>query len=408
MKRSKKILSAVLALVMTASVGFTGCASQSGTASSGGASSTAAPAADKKVALLCSAAGANDNGYNQTAINGLNQLKDELGADVKVVEATTDYPGTLKTLAQAGYKLIFSLEYDFTALIEGVGGEKPLAEQFPDTTFVVFNANPNLDKDGKAIHKNVISVMFNVNEASFLAGVLSVAVNENASVLLDPSKYSFTAVPDGRKVGFIGGTQSAGIEVFSYGFAEGVNYEAKKLGNDVIYTMYSTFDAGFSDTAKGATTAGTYYGEGANIVYTVAGSVGDGVDAKAKEVKKLSIQVDANKDASQPGYVMTSVLKNTNVPVYELGKQYVEGTIGENGGKEISYTLSSGATGITDLSTFEAALKTDDAAKAKWSEIKAELADAAKKITDGSIKVTNAQIGEKLDLSTLSNMKQPK
>ena len=215
-------------------------------------------------------------------------------------------------------------------------------------------------------------------------------------------------MPDGRKVGFIGGTQSAGIEVFSYGFAEGVNYEAKKLGNDVIYTMYSTFDAGFSDTAKGATTAGTYYGEGANIVYTVAGSVGDGVDAKAKEVKKLSIQVDANKDASQPGYVMTSVLKNTNVPVYELGKQYVEGTIGENGGKEISYTLSSGATGITDLSTFEAALKTDDAAKAKWSEIKAELADVAKKITDGSIKVTNAQIGEKLDLSTLSNVKQPK
>ena len=132
------------------------------------------------------------------------------------------------------------------------------------------------------------------------------------------------------------------------------------------------------------------------------------MDAKAKEVKKLSIQVDANKDASQPGYVMTSVLKNTNVPVYELGKQYVEGTIGENGGKEISYTLSSGATGITDLSTFEAALKTDDAAKAKWSEIKAELADAAKKITDGSIKVTNAQIGEKLDMSTLSNVKQPK
>lgn len=405
MKGSKKFLSAVLAGLLTVSLAFTGCSSPAG--SSSAPASGDGQAANQKIALLCSAAGANDNGYNQTAINGLNQLKDKTGADVKVVESTTDYPGTLKTLAQSGYNLIFSLEYDFTALIEGVGGEKPLAEQFPDTTFVVFNANPNVNEQGEAIHKNVISVMFNVNEASFLAGVLSVQVNENAPVLFDTAKYSFTPGAAGRKVGFIGGTQSAGIEVFSFGFAEGVNYAAKELGDDVSYTFYSTYDAGFVDTAKGATTAGTYYSEGANIVYTVAGSVGDGVDAKAKEVKKLSIQVDANKDVSQAGYILTSVLKNTNVPVYELGKQYLDGKLGESAGKEISYNLSSGATGITDLATIEAAIKNDDAAKAKWAEIKEHLNGVAEQINNGSVKVTNAQIGEKLDVKTLSNVKLP-
>ena len=95
---------------------------------------TAPAPANAKIALVASAAGANDNGYNQTAIEGLKQLASETGVEYKVVEATTDYPGTLKTLAQAGFNLIYSLEYDFTALIEGVGGEKPLAEQFPDTT----------------------------------------------------------------------------------------------------------------------------------------------------------------------------------------------------------------------------------------------------------------------------------
>lgn len=63
----------------------------------------------------------------------------------------------------------------------------------------------------------------------------------------------------------------------------------KKLGNDVIYTIYSAFNAGFSDTARDAITTGTYYDEEANIVYTVADSIGGGADAKAKGVKKFSI-----------------------------------------------------------------------------------------------------------------------
>jgi len=386
-----RVLVVVIVLIMTVAL--------TGYSSSGDQNNT--------IALLCSAAGANDNGYNQTAINGLKQLEDEKGIEYKVIETTTDYPGTLETIAEAGYKLIFSLEYDFTALIKGVGGEKPLAEQFPDTIFVIFNANPNLNKDGTPIHNNVISVMFNVNEASFLAGVLSVLVNESAYILFDSSTHSFTSGDEGRKVGFIGGTKSEGIEVFSFGYAEGVNYAASEIGADVVYVYYSTYDAGFVDSAQGAVIAGTYYSEGANIVYCVAGSVGDGVDVKAKEVKKLSIQVDADKDNSQPGYILTSVLKTTSVPVIEFGSKLVDGTLAADGGKEIFYTLASGATGITDLSVIESAIRTDAAAQAKWGEIKAYIDNVSAKIKDGSIKVTNAQIGERLNISTLSNIKLP-
>ena len=38
--------------------------------------------------------------------------------------------------------------------------------------------------------------------------------------------------------------------------------------------------------------------QGANVVFSVAGSVGDGAATKAKEEGKLAIQVDANKDDS--------------------------------------------------------------------------------------------------------------
>ena len=380
-------LSFILALAILALMAFTGCSGQKN---------------DLGIALITSAAGPNDKGYNQSAVAGLEKVKKDLGINYKVVE-TSDVPGSLSQLAGAGYKLIFSLEYNFDALIKGVGGNKPIAEQYPDTTFVIFNDNPNVNDDGSVKHKNVISVLFDVHEASFIAGALSALVNENASTLFNSSDYALTAGDAGRKVGFLGGTKSNGITVFGYGYAEGINYVAKELG--VKYTFYSDYNAGFTDSAAGAAKANTYYSDGANIVYAVAGSVGDGVTAKAKEVKKLAIEVDANKDANQPGYVLTSVLKNTEVPVYEISKHFKEKTMDKVTGQVLSYNLASGATGITDLSVIEG--KIADGGKAKWDEIKTELKTISGKIASGEIKVTNAQAGESFDKSKLANLNMP-
>lgn len=357
---------------------------------------------DIGVALITSAAGANDKGYNESAIKGLERAKKELGIDYKVVEST-DIPGSLTQLAEAGYKVIFSLEYNFDALIKGVGGKPAIAKQFPDTTFVIFNDNPNLDEDGEVINPNVVSVLFDVHEGSFMAGVLSALVNENAETLFKAEDYRFTPGNAGRKIGFIGGTKSNGITVFSYGFAEGINYVAEKL--NVKYTFYSDYNAGFSDSAAGSTKANTYYQDGANIVFAVAGAVGDGVDSKAKEVRKLSIQVDADKDGNQPGYILTSVLKNTEVPVFEILKHYKDKTMDQVNGQMLSYDLASGATGITDLSVIESMITPEG--MNKWDEIKGELEFVADAIASGEIYVTNAQAGEAFNKNNLKNMSMP-
>ena len=65
-------------------------------------------------------------------------------------------------------------------MIQGTGGAQPIAEMYPDTTFVCVNDNPNQDEDGNTIHDNVISVLFDVHQASFVAGALTTLVNENA------------------------------------------------------------------------------------------------------------------------------------------------------------------------------------------------------------------------------------
>lgn len=355
---------------------------------------------DVKVAIICSAAGQNDNGYNQSAVEGAKKAADEFGIEYKVVEPTTGVPQALESLADDGYNVIFNLEYDFEALIQGTGGAQPIAEMYPDTTFVCVNGNPNQDEDGNTIHDNVISVLFDVHQASFVAGALTTLVNENAETLFGTDGYNFTPADNGgRSVGFIGGTNSNGITVFSYGYIEGINYEAEKLG--VNYDYYAKYDAGFADSATGSTVAGTYYNQGANIVFSVAGSVGDGVASKAKEEGKLAIQVDANKDDQQPGYVLTSVIKNTEVPVYDIVKEAVNGKI-DKMDRAQTYSLASGAASITDLS--EISKHIQDSGKDKWEEIKTEIKDVEDKISDGTIVVTDAQSGEEFDASKCPNV----
>ena len=272
-KRWKKILSVLM--VGTVMIG-------SLTACGGDKEEKGGKSSDVKVAIICSSAGQNDNGYNQSAVKGAEKAAEEFGVECKVVEPTTGVPQALESLADDGYNVIFNLEYDFEALIQGTGGAAPIAEMYPETTFVCVNDNPNQDEDGKPIHDNVISVLFDVHQASFVAGALTTLVNENAETLFGTDGYNFTPTDNGgRSVGFIGGTNSNGITVFSYGYLEGINYEAEKLG--VNYDYYAKYDAGFADSATGSTVAGTYYNQGANVVFSVAGSVGDGAASKAKE-----------------------------------------------------------------------------------------------------------------------------
>ncbi|MEN6622767.1 MAG: BMP family ABC transporter substrate-binding protein, partial [Smithella sp.] len=158
-------------------------------------------------------------------------------------------------------------------------------------------------------------------------------------------------------------------------------------------------DAGFVDSALGSTIAGTFYNNGANIVYADAGMVGDGITSKAKEVGKLAIQVDANLDAQQPGYVLTSVLKITGIPVKTISEAYAAGTIADLGNLQF-YNLASGGTGITDMAEISKVVKDT----ALWDEIKAKVNKIADQIKSGEIIVTNAQEGEQLDSATVPNV----
>lgn len=355
-----------------------------------------------EIALVCSVNGKNDNGYNQRAVEAIEAFGKESGIDVKVVETSDSLSvaDALKQLAENGTKLVFSLEYDFDALITGVGGEAPLAQQYPETTFVVFNAAPNVDETGKIIHDNVITVLFDVHEGSFLAGYLAVYVNENLEELFDTTAYDFNLDSvSNRKIGYCGANIAEGILVFLYGYMEGASYAAGELGVD--YELVGKHDAGFVDATVGTSFTDSFYTNGGNIMYTVAGSVGTGASSKAADAKRFAIEVDADKDNTRPGNILTSVLKNTDVPVTEICKAYADGKITEFN-RTVSYDVASGGAGITDLSVISEYIKEDG--KDTWEMIMEKLETVKKKMSSEEIVVTNGQAGEKLNPEKLSNL----
>lgn len=353
-----------------------------------------------KVGLIVSAAGANDNGYNESAINGLEDMEDEHNLQTQVVTSADDIPGSLETLAEEGFDLVFSLEYNFDALIHDDGSGESIAEQYPDTTFVIFNDFANTNEDGGKIHDNVIEVLFNVNEASFIAGAASTLVNEHHDVLFTSDDYDFTPTSENRAMGFVGGTESNGILVFSYGFAQGINHVAEEY--DVDYELYETYSAGFASSQSNYNTIDSYYGSGANVVFTSAGGVNVNMQNAAADNGKLGIEVDADKDDQAPGHILTSVLKTTSVPVEDIVGDLVNGDL--EGGREVFYDLDSGATGITDMSVIEEHIADTDEADEAWTDISSTLDDIRNDIADGTIEVVDAQSGEDLDYDDLPNL----
>lgn len=398
----KKSFTKVLSLCLCILLATTFLAACDGASSSAAGSDASAPAAstgaqsDLKVGFVTSASGANDNGYNRSAVVAVEAAAEEYGFEYNIVEPSDSLTvgQAIEALAEDGYDLIFNLEYDFAALIDGTGatGNTPIAEQYPDTTFVIYNDNPNVNEDGSVKYDNVYACMFNVNEASYLAGYLAVQMNENQEALF-PESYSLAPLDEARGIGFIGGTDSAGIRVYSYGYMMGIQAAAEEY--DVEYDYYPVYDAGFTDSAAGNTTTGNMYQKGVNVVFADCGNVGDGITERAKSDGRLAIQTDADLDDTHPGYVITSVLKITGVPTRALIDAKVSGELASMDNL-LNFDLASGATGITDLSVISSHV----ADSALFDEIKGKVEDQADMIKSGEVKVVNAQIGEEFDPST--------
>ena len=296
----KKLATLAMATVVSASL-LVGCSGNNESAEN-----------DKiTVAMITDVAGVNDQSFNQSAWEGLQQAEKELGVEVKYLESKqdSDYATNIETLVDEDVDLILGVGMKLSdAIKEG-------AELYPDQNFVI------VDEELTDI-SNVKSILFNAQESAYLAGLVAGKTTKTDNV------------------GFIGGMQLPTVDTFKYGFMAGV----KAVNPDA--TIQVQYANSFTDQAKGKAIANQMYSNGADIVFTCGGDVGTGSIEAAKENGKFAIGVDRDQSDLAPENVLTSAIKRVDVGVYETVKAYLDGTF--EGGTTTIYGLEDNAVGIPD------------------------------------------------------------
>ena len=159
-------------------------------ASGCGDSSAPDTASGFRVALLTPGS-IRDGGWNQSAYEGLERIRAELGAEIAHQEAKTpqDFESGFRDFAARGFRLVFGHGFEFQDAAAKV------SKEYPDTIFVTTS--------GSTIRANVAPIVFELEEATFVLGFLGAKLSARS------------------KVGAIGGVKIPSVESTFTAFAAG-------------------------------------------------------------------------------------------------------------------------------------------------------------------------------------------
>lgn len=298
MRRTTKFAAVLAAGILALSACGSDSDGDNGSASDDGSK---APTSDVKVGMAYDVGGRGDQSFNDSAAAGLDQAKEEgliaesQESEAEDGEAETAREERLRTFADAGYDPIIAVGFAYAASVGKV------SKEYPDVHFAI------IDDQSLADSPNVASLVFAEEQGSFLVGAAAALKTET------------------DHIGFVGGVETPLIQKFQAGYEAGAQAVNPDIKIDVKYLTQVPDFSGFADPAKGKTAAQGMYDNGADVVYHAAGGSGGGVFEAASEAKAWAIGVDSDQyntaDPSVQDVILTSMLKNVNVAVYNYLKQ---------------------------------------------------------------------------------------
>jgi len=270
---------------------------------------TTATASDKnlKISMVTDVGGVHDQSFNQSAWEGLTRVKNELGVKVGYQESKqdADYDSNLETLLDGNNDLIWGIGFKMAdSILKSI-------KQNPKQKYAIIDYS-----FGNTTPPNVVGVMFQAEEASFLAGYIAGKMSKS------------------NAVGFVGGMSVPIIHSFQYGFKAGFKYANP---NGKIFEQYAE---SFTDAAKGKAITTQMLNQGVDVVFHAAGAVGDGVIEACKEKKKMAIGVDRDQNYMAPDTVITSAMKRVDNAIFNISKDFLAGIY--KGGTTVNYGLQDG------------------------------------------------------------------
>ncbi|MBE3556102.1 MAG: BMP family ABC transporter substrate-binding protein [Firmicutes bacterium] len=290
--------------VLLAACGGSGSAGSTNTPSQQSNSAAASQAAGEgtsgsgtasglKVGLVADVGGLHDHSFNQSADDGLMRAQKELGIQATAVQSQRpeDYVTNLSNLAQQGDQLVIAVGFNMTDAVQQV------APQFPKTHFLLIDSTVNLP--------NVTSALFKSEQAGYLVGALS--------GLLE-TKGGLPHLNGQNVVGVIGGQEIPPVDSYIAGFQQGFKQ------TDPSGKVLLRYVGNFTDTAAGEQLASLEISQGTDIVFQVAGPVGQGVFNAASQHNAYAIGVDSDESYLAPNVVLTSAIKRVDVAVFDTIK----------------------------------------------------------------------------------------
>ncbi len=194
-----------------------------------------------------------DAAWNSGAFKGLQLIRDSLGLRVSQVEARTpsEQDEALRTYAAQGYDLVFAHGFEFQDPAERVSA------QYPKTIFIVTS--------GRRAQGNVAPLIFRLEEASYLAGMVAGGLTRK------------------NVVGFVGGIELPPIEAAYQGWVNGARAVNPKVETRKIYLN------SFDDAAAGREAALALIRVGADMFHHNADAAALGVFQAAKETEGVYV-----------------------------------------------------------------------------------------------------------------------
>jgi basic membrane protein A len=310
--------------------------------------------------MVLDVGGVDDKSFNQSSYAGMTAAA-KANPNIKISYVPSgsgnDYTPNLKNETSKGCDTVIA-----------VGG------LMFDNVKAVAKANPNThyaEVDAGSTGKNVYGIQFNTAQGGFLGGYLAAGMSKTG------------------KVATWGGLDIPPVTIYMDGFWEGVQYYNQKnhknvqvLGWDEKKQKSGTFSQSFTDQNKGKQISQTLIGQGADVIFPVAGGAGLGAAAAAQASGgKVSVEwVDTDGCVSVPQYCnvfLTSVTKGLTTSVETYVNKVAQGDFPSG-----SYvgTLQNNGTGLAPFHNFDS--KVPAALKSQLDQVKSG-------IESGSIKITS-------------------
>lgn len=361
-----KSITRALALAGAGALTLAACGSAPEETSGGGSDAGGGAASDYKACMVSDAGGWDDKSFNESSYNGLLNAEKNLGIQKQTAESTTvsDFEPNINNMVTEGCDLIITVGY----LLAPATGKA--AQANPDTDFAIVDSTAQ-DADGNPIElENVKPLEFDTAQAAFLAGYLAAGTTETG------------------KVATYGGVNIPTVTIFMDGFVDGVAHYNETHGTEVEALGWNkesqegSFTGDFEDQTKGKAVSDEFYSAGADIVMPVAGPVGAGTLASAKEGEdRKVIWVDADgyeTNASDPeaqATILTSVMKEMTTGVEDVIGAAAKG---EYDATPYVGTLENGGVGLAPFHDFEDEVP---------AELSGEIETLTQEIIDGTVVV---------------------